>query len=885
MTTRQSPTLLASLLIATLCALVSRPALTQAQCVSGWLPGDGAPGSADGAPFASTIWDPDGAGPQLPRLVVAGGFTYLGNTLVNGVAQLNPTTGVWEPVGNGIFVLDVASYRVYAIAASPSGALYVGGSVSINTNSSFDYVARLNGNSWVSLGTGTNGTVNALAVATNGDLIVGGDFTSAGGVANTNRIARWNGSTWSAIGPGFGASVYALTILNNDDIVAGGAFNNFVLRWNGTQWFNMGPAGMNNIVYALATAPNGDCIAGGAFTLAGGINANRVARWNGTAWSAVSSGLDDTVRTVLPLPNGNIVAGGPFFSNVGGLPASRVALYNPSIGPNGSWSAMSSGLNEQVHTLAHMPNGNIFAGGYFTIASGTEAWCFAQWNGTIWSAISPGITPYSTVNGLLKAQSGDLLVGGSFTHIGPLNAGRIASFNGTNWGASGTGMNSTVRAIAQRPNGDFIVGGEFTAADGNARSRIARWTGSGYVDMNLGIGTFFNPAPKVFSIVTQTNGDVIAGGEFYEAGGGFAYNVARWNGVAWSSLDLGVDAPVRALLVIPNGDLIAGGDFLNVGGALNISAPHLARWNGATWSPIGGGTNGPVYALALKTNGDIVVGGQFDSAGGAPFYNNIASWNGAVWSPLSSGTDTSVHALAVRTNGDVIAGGTFTTAGGVPANCIARWTGSGWTPLGTGLVGNSGAVFSLATLNNGDLAVGGQFYFAGAEVSNNFARYRFGYANPVISAQPSDEQICYHGTTTTLSVTVAPGDYGTLSYQWWRYVPAFPIYVPVGNGTFPSGAVAAGATTPTLTISNFQDQDAGQYYCMVTSTCGIIPSAVANLTYCAGDFNCDGVADFFDYLDFVDAYSLNSPNADFNGDNVIDFFDYLDFVDAYSLGC
>ena len=54
---------------------------------------------------------------------------------------------------------------------------------------------------------------------------------------------------------------------------------------------------------------------------------------------------------------------------------------------------------------------------------------------------------------------------------------------------------------------------------------------------------------------------------------------------------------------------------------------------------------------------------------------------------------------------------------------------------------------------------------------------------------------------------------------------------------------------------------------------------------CSGDFNKDGFLDFFDYLDFVDAYSANAPNADFNSDGSIDFFDYLDFVDAYSVGC
>jgi hypothetical protein len=54
---------------------------------------------------------------------------------------------------------------------------------------------------------------------------------------------------------------------------------------------------------------------------------------------------------------------------------------------------------------------------------------------------------------------------------------------------------------------------------------------------------------------------------------------------------------------------------------------------------------------------------------------------------------------------------------------------------------------------------------------------------------------------------------------------------------------------------------------------------------CPADFNGDTVVDFFDYLDFVAAFSSNDPTADFNGDTVIDFFDYLDFVAAFSTGC
>lgn len=54
---------------------------------------------------------------------------------------------------------------------------------------------------------------------------------------------------------------------------------------------------------------------------------------------------------------------------------------------------------------------------------------------------------------------------------------------------------------------------------------------------------------------------------------------------------------------------------------------------------------------------------------------------------------------------------------------------------------------------------------------------------------------------------------------------------------------------------------------------------------CAADFNCDSTVDFFDYLDFVSAFSAGSAGADFNQDGIVDFFDYLDFVAVFATPC
>lgn len=70
------------------------------------------------------------------------------------------------------------------------------------------------------------------------------------------------------------------------------------------------------------------------------------------------------------------------------------------------------------------------------------------------------------------------------------------------------------------------------------------------------------------------------------------------------------------------------------------------------------------------------------------------------------------------------------------------------------------------------------------------------------------------------------------------------------------------------------------------------PDVVRDITFdnfmavgCRADFNADGQADFFDYLDFVQAFAEEDESADFNFDGQVDFFDYLDFVAAFAEGC
>ncbi|MDX2146402.1 MAG: serine hydrolase [Planctomycetota bacterium] len=58
-----------------------------------------------------------------------------------------------------------------------------------------------------------------------------------------------------------------------------------------------------------------------------------------------------------------------------------------------------------------------------------------------------------------------------------------------------------------------------------------------------------------------------------------------------------------------------------------------------------------------------------------------------------------------------------------------------------------------------------------------------------------------------------------------------------------------------------------------------------NRAACAADFNGDAQADFFDFLDFTEAYAARGPLADVDRDGAVDFFDYLAYAIAFDAGC
>lgn len=269
--------------------------------------------------------------PDGNDFVIGGDFKTISGTLVNGIARGRP--GAWQPLGTG-----VEGGAVRALARLPNGDLVVGGDFTTAGGQPAAGLARWNGASWSPFGGG--GAVHALTVLANGDLMVGGAFATMGGTAAAN-LARWNGSSWSALGLGVGGgtapAVLCCKELPNGDLVVGGTFTtaggataNRIARWNGSQWSTYG-TGFTQTSWSVRKI---DLLATGELLAWVGLSASFAAAhvWSGFAWLQTNP---DGIGTLLP--NGGVAAAAAFESGVGTL---RVRNTPPDGNATGfaSWS-------------------------------------------------------------------------------------------------------------------------------------------------------------------------------------------------------------------------------------------------------------------------------------------------------------------------------------------------------------------------------------------------------------------------------------------------------------------------------------------------------------------------------------------------------------------
>ena len=329
-------------------------------------------------------------------------------------------------------------------------------------------------------GTGANDDVFALALQPDGKILMAGQFTQINGT-NRLRVAR----------------------LNSD--------GSLDLSFNTAD-------GPNDTVYALAVQPDGKILIGGAFTNIGAADIKYLARVNndGSPDPSFTGGtnLNDELRALALQPDGKILIGGRFTS-VGGQGRVRVARLLADGALDESFHP-GAGANNAVRTLALQADGKILVGGQFTSFDGITANYLARLGTSGGLDFNCCDSPDAVVRSVAVQPDGGILLGGEFTTIGGVPHRLLARLltNGvldTNF-FPGPVTGSVVRVIAPHPGGKILVGGRFTSIGGAPRARLARLQGDGLVDASFDPGAGAND--EVFAVAVQTNGPVLAGGQF-----------------------------------------------------------------------------------------------------------------------------------------------------------------------------------------------------------------------------------------------------------------------------------------------------------------------------------------------------------------------------------
>ncbi len=359
---------------------------------------------------------------------------------------------------------------------------------------------------WNALGGGTNGPVTVMLNLPNGNVLVAGMFTEAGGVPVEN-VALWNGGGYTALGDGVFGTISCGTVFGDDIYLGGYALGGYndIAHWDGTEW-TFSTVFDGKLPYSTALhVHSGEVYVAGMMSGFAGID-YRVARLTGGSWDLLPGNFTGEVKC-LGSHDGQLVAGGGFDGVQIGDPviqAQHVATLS-----TGGWTQLGDGLDGTVLTLLDM-NGTLYAGGAMyanivplfglaRIPAGASNWELLMPNLANYIFDSPGPGEVRT----LMTEGNEVYMGGAFNMaLGMVNGQHLARFLGAPDSFEPLAyFNGPVDALAADPFiSDAIglyAGGEFTQNVGDTVPYVAGTiltTGMNELPENVGMALFPNPA-------------------------------------------------------------------------------------------------------------------------------------------------------------------------------------------------------------------------------------------------------------------------------------------------------------------------------------------------------------------------------------------------------
>jgi len=316
------------------------------------------------------------------KILIGGIFSTIGGVTRNYIARLNSDgtldTG-FNPDANG---------NVYSIALQSDGKILIGGIFTTIGGVTRNYIARLNSDGTLDIDRIVSSSVlHDIKLQQDGKILVAGDFDNISGIFGEfyNNIARLNsdGRPDTSFNPDPNSTVFSIALQSDGKILIGGNFTtiggvtrNRIARLNsdGSLDTDFNP-NASSIVNSMALQPDGKIIIVGWFTTIGGVTRNHIARLNSdgtldTGFSpSASSGGASRVNSVVLQPDGKIIFGG-LFDTVNGVTRNYIARLN-------SDGTLDNNFNPNpqntVDSIALQPDGKIIIGGRFQTVNNLTA--------------------------------------------------------------------------------------------------------------------------------------------------------------------------------------------------------------------------------------------------------------------------------------------------------------------------------------------------------------------------------------------------------------------------------------------------------------------------------------------------------------------------------
>ncbi|MCC6840004.1 MAG: T9SS type A sorting domain-containing protein [Flavobacteriales bacterium] len=286
------------------------------------------------------------------------------------------------------------------------------------------------------------------------------------------------------------------------------------------------------------------------------------------------------------------------------------------------------------------------------------------------------------------------------------------------WAELGGGVNGPVLAVLQGNEDTLVVVGQFTEAGGIPAQNVALWDGSTFSALGTGVSGNITSA-------------AIIGNTIYIGGSALSNNytdLATWNGTAWSySTIFSGNFPQVRTLFAHDGTLYAGGIVSGFAGSDDV----VKRLDNGNWTLLGSTLNNLINGLGWH-NGQLVVGGEFTALqnGGGTNLNHVAVLNGGDWGPLGTGLPGTVNTL-LDVDGSLYAAGNIKQNGSAQFG-LARFpeNGTAWEELMPNAldyinVGNpADAAVHALHYDGAHLFIGGDFHLEeGSTTGAHLARF------------------------------------------------------------------------------------------------------------------------------------------------------------------